>query len=431
MGQDGGWLEMTIYEIEGGRRLEGELWAQGAKNAALPLLSAALLSREVSVLEHCPDIDDVNVQIEILEALGCGVTRESERLTIDAAGADGFEVPRALMGRMRSSVMVLGALLGRHGRGVIHSPGGCAIGARPIDFHLKAFSDMGVRIDWQQDELTATLDAARDSEVVLPFPSVGATENVLLLAAAIPCVTVLRGAAKEPEIVDLAHMLCEMGAAVEGAGGDVITVRGARELRGVRHRALSDRIAAATDLCAAAITGGSLTLCDVNTRHMGSALELLRLAGCAVLSTQDTVWLSAPKRLSGLGVVRTMPYPGFPTDLQAPFLALAASAESGSVFIESMFENRFHHVEQLRKMGADIEVQNRVALVRGARLAGARVQTADLRGGAALMLAGLAAQGVTTVCDAGHIARGYERLAQRWNSLGASIRVSTEEDMPT
>ena len=415
---------MSNYEIEGGRRLEGELTAQGAINAALPLLSAALLTGEATVLEHCPDIDDVNVQIEILRALGCSVNREGELLTIDGSTVNSDEVPRELMGRMRSSVMLLGALLGRHGQGVIHSPGGCAIGARPIDFHLQAFAEMGVKTIWEGDRLKATLPAPQNSEVTLPFPSVGATENVILLAAAIEKTTVLRGAAREPEIVDLAHLLTKMGAKVEGAGTDVITVQGKTQLAGAQHRVLPDRIAAATDLCAAAITGGSLTLHDVNTRHMTSALELLRQAGCAVLSTQDTIWLSAPKRLSGMGVIRTMPYPGFPTDLQAPFLALAAVADSGSVVIESMFENRFHHVEQLRRMGADIEVEDRVALVRGRPLVGTRVETADLRGGAALMLAGLAASGVTTVCDAGHIARGYERLEQRWNSLGASIPVS-------
>ena len=396
---------MTIYQVEGGRPLTGELWAQGSKNAALPLLSAAVLAKEPVTLQNCPVIDDVAAQLEILRALGCTALRLGDSVRLEAGRAQGVAVPRELMGRMRSSVMLLGALLGRHRRGQICTPGGCAIGARPIDYHLRAFEQMGVRID-----------------LTLPSPSVGATENVMLLAAALPRTTVLRRAAREPEIEDLAALLNKMGADIQGAGTDRITIRGG-ELGGACHRVQGDRIAAATDLCAAAVTGGSLTLRGIRPRHMACALAALRRMGCGILTDENTIWLSAPPRLRPFGRLVTAPYPGFPTDLQAPLLALAATAEGESQMVETMFENRFHHVAELAAMGADIDRDGPTLTVRGRPLKGACVTAKDLRGGAALLLAALAAAGRSQVADEGHIARGYEDIAARWCSLGAEITV--------
>ncbi|MBQ6058788.1 MAG: UDP-N-acetylglucosamine 1-carboxyvinyltransferase [Clostridia bacterium] len=417
---------MTIYEIEGGKPMAGELTAQGAKNSALVLLSAALLAKDVTVLKNCPEIRDVAAQLEILQSLGCVCSREGSTVAVDATGVSSTEVPQELMRQMRSSVTLLGALLGRCGTGSIHTPGGCAIGARPIDYHLQAFADMGVVIEKEGDHLSAAMKQRKDSIVRLPFPSVGATENVMLLAARLPCTTVLSGAAREPEIVDLAKLLNQMGAVVMGAGTDIVTVRGSRCLNGAQHTVLPDRIAAATDLCAAAVTGGSLTLRSVVVRHMGAAIEALIRSGCEIRSEEGAVFLKAPKRLSGMGILRTMPFPGFPTDLQAPFVTLAATADGDSVMVENMFENRYRHVPQLRRMGADISLSGRVALVRGRPLYGGQVEAEDLRGGAALLLAGLHAEGNTKVHDAQHcIERGYECITERWNSIGASIRVQS------
>ncbi|NLT57703.1 MAG: UDP-N-acetylglucosamine 1-carboxyvinyltransferase [Clostridiales bacterium] len=413
---------MVTYKISGARRLCGELDAQGAKNAALPILTATLLTRGLNIIENCPRILDVEVLLDILQHLGCKVTWEEDRLLVDTASADGDSIPEYLMRKMRSSVILFGALLGRLRSGEISSPGGCELGPRPINFHISAFEQMGVVIEERHGCLHGVLEHPHDTTINLEFPSVGATENIMLLAAALPCTTTIYNAAREPEIEDLQAMLCSMGAGVRGAGTPVLVIRGSGKLRPVSHTIIPDRVVAATYLIGAAVTGGELKLNHVQERHLNAATTLLSQSGCQIERLPDGLYLKAPERPRPLGVVRTMPHPGFPTDMQAIFMTYAALAQGCSVMIETIFESRFKHVPELRRLGANIVVDGRMAVITGVPwLYGATVRADDLRGGAALILAGLAAQGETRVLDNGHIARGYQTPEHFLRLLGAKI----------
>ncbi len=413
---------MSYYVVQGGQTLRGSVPISGAKNSVLPILAATLLNGGRNVLHNCPDLRDVRSAIQILEHLGCKVSREGDTVTVDSTVVDRWDVPHELMREMRSSVIFLGPILARCGRARLSLPGGCDIGQRPIDLHLSALRKLGAVIREQGGDILCEASDLQGRDIILSFPSVGATENTLLTATACGGVTRIINAAREPEITDLQEFLRKAGALVLGGGESVITVSGSTPRRDVEHTILPDRIEAATFLCAAAACGGEVTLTGAEPEHVGTVIQCLRDAGCTVRSAGRTITLLAPKRLGSMPTVRTMPYPGFPTDSQAPLMAAACTAQGSALFIETIFENRFRHAAELQRMGADIRISGRTALVTGRQLHGARVRSTDLRGGAALVVAALAAQGESRVEALTHIDRGYEHFAEKLTTLGASIR---------
>lgn len=414
---------MSFFEITGGRRLSGSIAAHGAKNSVLPILAASILGRGVSVIENCPCLSDVEATVDILRQLGCTVERQGDTVTVDATRVSGGDIPGKLMGRMRSSVIFLGAILVRTGRAQMTYPGGCELGPRPIDLHLQALRQLGVRVRDTQGELCCqVVDGLHPGQIRLPFPSVGATENAMIAACGAQGTSVILGAAREPEIQDLQIFLNAMGARVRGAGTSVITVRGGADLHGARHRVMGDRIVAATYLAAAAATGGQVEVTGVQPEHLTGVLDVLDRAGCHIQVAPNGVWLEQSRGLTGVsGTICTAPYPGFPTDAQAVLMAALATAEGESQFCENIFQSRYRHVSELARMGADIRLTGRTARVRGASLHGACVDCTDLRGGAALVVAALAARGVTRVGEIHHIDRGYERLEDCLARLGGQI----------
>ena len=412
---------MSVMYLRGGVPLEGELAVHGAKNSVLPILAACLLSPEECVIHNCPDLSDVTASLDILRHLGCRVARQGEMVTVDAGAPTGWDVPDNLMREMRSSVIFLGAVLGRMGRADLCAPGGCELGPRPIDLHLAAIRAMGAQIDESGGGLHCT-GPLSGGDIVLSIPSVGATENIMLAAAAARGTTTITNAAREPEIVDLQTFLRQLGADVRGAGSSVIVIRGGQALHGGEHTVIGDRIVAATYLTAAAAAGGQVEVTGVDYRHLSTVTAVLKEAGCAVKSGPDRVFLhSAPLR--GVRPVRTAPYPGFPTDAQAPLMAALARGSGCTVFVENMFESRYRHVDELSRMGADIRVEGRVAVVYGVpRLHAAQVKASDLRGGAALVVAALGAEGESRITGLHHIDRGYQDLEGALSGLGARIR---------
>lgn len=413
---------MSYYLVRGGQALRGEVPISGAKNSVLPILAATLLNGGRSLLHNCPDLRDVRSAIQILQHLGCKVSREGDTILVDSSVVDRWDVPHELMREMRSSVIFLGPILARCGRARLSLPGGCEIGQRPIDLHLSSLRKLGVSIREQGGDILCEARDLRGGDIILSFPSVGATENTILTATACPGVTRLINAAREPEIADLQAFLRKTGALVQGGGESVITVSGESPRNDVEHTILPDRIETATYLCAAAACGGEVTVTGAEPEHVGTVLQCLTEAGCRVRCAGRTITLQAPRALGGMSPVRTMPYPGFPTDAQAPLMAAACAGQGTSLFIETIFENRFRHAAELARMGADIRVNGRTALVTGRPLHGARVRSTDLRGGAALVVAGLAAEGESIVEGITHIDRGYERLAEKLTALGADIR---------
>ena len=413
---------MSYYVVQGGQTLRGSVPISGAKNSVLPILAATLLNGGRNVLHNCPDLRDVRSAIQILEHLGCKVSREGDTVTVDSTVVDRWDVPHELMREMRSSVIFLGPILARCGRARLSLPGGCDIGQRPIDLHLSALRKLGTVIREQGGDILCEASDLQGRDIILSFPSVGATENTLLTATACSGVTRIINAAREPEIADLQEFLRKAGALVSGGGESVITVSGTTPRRDVEHTILPDRIEAATFLCAAAACGGEVTLTGVEPEHVGTVIQCLRDGGCAVRSAGRTITLLAPQRLGSMPTVRTMPYPGFPTDSQAPLMAAACTAQGSALFIETIFENRFRHAAELQRMGADIRISGRTALVTGRALHGASVRSTDLRGGAALVVAALAAQGESRVEDLTHIDRGYEHFAEKLTGLGAKIQ---------
>ena len=413
---------MSHYVVQGGQALRGTIPISGAKNSVLPILAATLLNGGRNVLHNCPDLRDVRWAIAILEHLGCKVSREGDTLTVDSAVVDRWDVPHELMREMRSSVIFLGPILARCGRARLSLPGGCDIGQRPIDLHLSALRRLGVQIRQQGGDIFCEAGDLQGRDILLSFPSVGATENTMLTAVACGGVTRIINAAREPEIADLQDFLCKSGAAVSGGGESIITVSGEMPRRDVEHTVLPDRIETATYLCAAAACGGEVTLTGAEPEHVGTVIHCLREAGCHIGCAGRTITLRSEGRLSAMPTVRTMPYPGFPTDAQAPLMAAACTGAGNTLFIETIFENRFRHTGELARMWADIRVSGRTALVCGGTLRGARVRSCDLRGGAALVVAALAAEGESVVEDIFHIDRGYERLPEKITALGGTIR---------
>lgn len=414
---------MQSLTIEGGNRLSGEIQIQGAKNSALPLLAATILGQGETVLTNCPKLTDIYAACRILSYLGCKCRVTGNDIVVDTSGLTSFEVPDDLMREMRSSIIFLGAILGRLGECRLSFPGGCELGPRPIDMHLAALRKMGVTIKEEYGVLDCRVEnELHGAKIHLPFPSVGATENIMLAAVLAKGETEIRNAAREPEIVDLARYLNRCGAKIRGAGEGTITITGVDFLSGSPYEVMPDRIVAATYLCAAAITGGELNLSKVCHEHIDSITPALEEMGCTLYPYSDNIYINAKKRLAPVKMIRTMPYPAFPTDAQAILMATLCKAKGTSVFVENIFESRYKHVSELIKMGADIKVEGKVAIVEGVdTLYGTSVLATDLRGGAALVLAGLCAEGITTVTNIRHIDRGYEEIEKILTSVGAKI----------
>ena len=416
---------MSFYEITGGRPLAGTVAVQGAKNSVLPMMAAALLAPGVSVIHNCPDLTDVSAAMDILRLLGCSVTREGDTVTINAASPVPTPIPEQLSRELRSSVIFMGAMLSRMGTGELAYPGGCDLGPRPIDLHLSALRMLGADIREEQGTLRFGWSRwPRGREVCLALPSVGATENAMLAACGCPGVTTIVGAAREPEIVDLGRFLAAMGADIAGVGESTIIIRGGKALFPARYTVMGDRIAGATYLCAAAAAGGEIEVTGLRGEHLSALLAILEEAGCVVYTQGTSICLRSDGLLEGVSPVRTGPYPAFPTDCQPLLMAALAGGNGSTIFVENMFDSRYRHVNELARMGADIRVDGRVAVVKGrGRLHGASVRGTDLRGTAALVIAALSAQGVSQVHDLRYIRRGYDGLERDLAALGAEIRI--------
>lgn len=412
--------------ISGGIRLEGKTRLQGSKNSSLPILAACAAVNGISVIHNCPRITDVDIAVAILERLGCRVSREGGTVTVDSGDINCSAIPEELMSEMRSSIIFLGALLARFGRGSATLPGGCEIGLRPIDMHIAAFRSMGVVIEESGGSMECTApNGLAPSRISLSFPSVGATENIMLASLAAKGETVITNAAREPEIKDLADFLNECGAKIIGAGQSVIRIYGGRRLTGAEHRVIPDRIVASTYMACAAVTGGRAVVTEVEREHLAPVIPVFEGCGCKIDFANGEMSVTAPKRAERIKYLRTMPYPGFPTDSQALVTAVAATARGTSIISERVFENRFRHVPELIKMGADIRVEDScVAVVEGVpSLHGAKVTASDLRGGSALIAAALGARGESVIDGVRHVLRGCEDVCGNLSRLGADIKV--------
>ena len=413
---------MDIWHIRGGNRLEGSCRIQGSKNAALPILAAAVLCPQRCELLRVPQLSDVEAAISILRHLGCTVSRENDRLYIDSTTLSGCSIPQSLMAEMRSSVIFMGALLSRCGEAQLSRPGGCKLGKRPIDLHLSAFRALGAAIEEEGGGLHCRSRGLRGAEIALPFPSVGATENAMLAACGAKGETVIRGAAREPEIVALQEFLRAMGAEIEGAGGEHITIRGFRPVGHVQFRIPADRIVGATLACAVASCGGRVELQGLDARQISAVLHFLNAAGCDIIHANHAFSVCSTGRLLAVGPVVTAPYPGFPTDAQPLLMAAMLRAKGRTLIRETIFENRFRQAAELCRLGADIRVDGQTASILGVReLHGAALCAGDLRGGASMLLACLAAEGESVVLDEGHVRRGYEDFDRCLENLGAEI----------
>ncbi len=413
---------MDKFIIDGGRRLYGSIRAQSAKNSVLPLLAASVLTEKQVTIREVPAIADVMCMAQILRELGAKAEFIGEDVVVDSSNAKSHEISSVLTKELRSSVFMLGSLLTRFHRALIAYPGGCDIGLRPIDLHLSALKRLGVRIRERDGFIFCDCDKLRGAEIVLDFPSVGATENILLAAVKAEGRTTLQGAAKEPEIVDLQNFLTAMGAKVRGAGTDVIEIEGVKTLNGVSYKPIKDRIEAGTYLIACAICGGETEVTGVSAENLKMLLHKLRENGCKVHSKNGKIRIESTGNLTCNRRIETMPFPGFPTDLQAQATVLNCGASGGALIVENLFETRFKFVPELRKMGADVEVNGRTAFVRGVgKLHGASLVAGDLRGGAALVLAALGAEGTSEVLDLSHVDRGYADFEGKLKKLGAEI----------
>lgn len=417
--------------INGNRRLNGEITVQGAKNSVLPILVATLLVNGVSVIHNCPILSDVEATIKILRYLGCIVTREGHTVTVDSTNVSRNDVPDNLMREMRSSIVFLGGILGRMGKAVLSTPGGCEIGLRPIDLHLSSMEQFGATVTTENGFLVCSAEekGLNGTRITLSFPSVGATENIILAAVLAKGTTIITNAAREPEISDLADFLNRCGARIHGAGDSTVTIEGVSRLHSTEHTVIPDRIVASTYMIAAAMTNGKICLRDIIPAHIGPTIQPLREAGCDVVVSGRWVCLSAPPKLKRIRMIRTMPYPGFPTDVQAQMMAMTTVCEGTSVIVENIFESRFKHIGELLRFGAKINVEGRMAVIEGVKhLNGAVVRATDLRGGSAMILAGLNAYGTTEITEIHHIDRGYEQPEKVLSELGADIkRVKDDE----
>ena len=402
--------------------LKGNVRVSGAKNSALPILAASLLGTEDIILEDVPNLKDFDVICEVLTSLGAKVERYEEgKIKINSVNIDKYETPYELMSKMRASFLVMGPLLTRIGKAKTSLPGGCAIGTRPIDLHLKGFRALGANIDVDHGYVEAFADKLIGDRIYLDFPSVGATENIMMAAVLAEGETTIDNAAMEPEIVDLANFLNKLGGNVKGAGTSTIRIKGVDNLKGTVHSVIPDRIEAGTFMVASAITGGDVIIENVIPNHIKPIIAKLREVGCDVYENGDKVRVVGNTKIKAVDV-KTLPYPGFPTDMQAQFMALMSIADGTSVIIETVFENRFMHVDELKRMGADIKIDGRSAIIQGVNsLMSAPVKATDLRAGAALILAGLVADGKTEIDNVYHIDRGYDHIEDKFSQLGGKI----------
>lgn len=413
---------MEKLVIEGGRPLTGAIQIHGAKNAALPILAACILASGTHTLHNVPNLLDIDTMLRILCALGCRAEQQGDTVSITTSTANSSHIPEDLMGQMRSSIFLMGPLLARFGSVTVYQPGGCAIGERKIDLHLKGLQALGANIEEFANKIVCTADSLQGSEIVLDFPSVGATENIMMAAVKAEGITTIYNAAREPEIQDLQNFLNTMGADIIGAGTDTITIRGVESLSPCSYRIIPDRIVAGTFLVAAAATKGNITLEKVNPAHLTSVIHVLKRAGVQIITDGDIIHVSCLTRPKAVERIVTSPHPSFPTDLQSQVMVLLSLADGLSVMKETIFEGRFKHVDELSRMGADIRVDMSSAFIRGVpRLYGATVEATDLRAGAALVIAGLAAHGTTIVEQIHHIDRGYDRIEHMLSMLGASV----------
>lgn len=412
---------MSKLTITGGKPLEGTITVSGAKNAVLPIIAASLLCAEPIQLEDAPDLLDVNVMNQVISALGATVERNGSTLKIHARDIDCIEAPYDLVSQMRASIVTMGPLLARKGHVRISHPGGCAIGSRPINWHLKGLEALGAEVKMDHGFLDVSSKGLKGARIYLDYPSVGATENIMMAAAMAQGTTLIENAAQEPEIVDLATFLNEMGGKVRGAGTSIIHIEGVREFHGTTHTVIPDRIEAGSYLLMVGATGGDVLVQNVIADHLKPLIAKMEEAGIRMMEEDDGI------RISGNGVynavdIKTQVHPGFPTDLQAPFMAFLTRANGTGLFTETVFENRFMHVDELKRMGADIKIEGRSAIVHGVqRLNAAPVTATDLRAGAALILAALTAEGTTGIRGIHHIDRGYEKVVEKLSHLGANI----------
>ena len=414
---------MKSYIIEGGKKLEGTVKISGSKNASLPILAATILSEKKNKLHNVPQIKDTKTTLEILKLLGCKIKQNSGKIEINSKHITKTEIPEHLMREMRSTVIMAGALLGRFKEVTFSYPGGCDIGSRPIDLHINAFKKLGVEITEEAGFIKCKANKIIGTNIDLDFPSVGATENIILATVLSTGTTTINNAAMEPEIIDMVQFLKKMGAKIQGEGTNQIIIDGVEKLSGVSYNIMPDRIEAGTILCAVAATGGNVTLDNVMPEHLTAVINKLEETGCKIEINNKKITLNAPKKLKSIDI-KTMTYPGFPTDLQQIFATMLVKASGTSIIVENIFESRYKYISELRKMGAKVTVEGKTAIIKGTRKINATtVVCTDLRGGAALVIAGLMAKGKSRVENIGYIQRGYENLENKLGSLGAKIKL--------
>lgn len=410
--------------INGLNKLDGEIIIQGAKNSVLPILASTILCKGDCVLHNCPKLSDVNTTIEILNNLGCSVKSEGNTLIVNTDNMCNYNIPNVLMRELRSSIIFLGSISSRFNKSMLSFPGGCELGPRPIDMHLESLRKMGLNIYEHNGILDCeTKSGLYGTQIALSFPSVGATENIILAAVKSKGTTTITNAAREPEIIDLINFLCKCGAKIFGAGQSTITIEGVKELFGAEHTVIPDRIVTTTFMAAVGAAKGNLLLRNVDINHLESIISIFKEAGCDLRMDKNEIQITCNNRLNGISKIRTMPYPGFPTDAQALIMAMMTTSNSTTMFIENVFENRYKHVDELLRLGANIRVEGKVAIVEGVeRLSGAFIQANDLRGAASLIVAGLAAEGKTEIVGTEYIDRGYQDIEKSLSSIGASIK---------
>lgn len=419
---------MEKFKISGAKKLGGEVTVHGAKNSALPILASTLLVKGESVIHNCPDLSDVRATLNILKSLGCKVKRENDTVCVDATNADKNTIDEKVMRTMRSSIIFLSALLARMGSASIYYPGGCEIGVRPIDLHLKALKDLGVNVEVNGSSIKCKSNSIVGTKIILPFPSVGTTENIIIATVMSKGRTVIVNPAREPEISDLADFLNHCGARIYGAGESTILIDGVSELKPCEHTIIPDRILASTYMAIGATSCEEIIIKNVRNSHLSPVLPAFSEMGCKIYLDDDSIKLIPPGRLKRVKNIKTMPYPGFPTDSQSPIVAALSVAKGTSVLQETIFENRFRYVSELNRFGADIDVKDNIAVINGVKkLHGANVHCTDLRGGAALVVCALCAYGESEIYDIHHIDRGYESFESALSSIGADIKRSKNE----
>jgi len=416
-------LDSEKFIITGGKRLEGSVEIAGAKNSALSIMAATLLTKDICILRNIPHLTDVDTMAAVIRKLGVKVEwRGDNTLCIDSNNFNNYEAPYELVKKMRASILVMGPLLARLKKAKISLPGGCAIGARPVDFHIKGFEALGAQVEVERGYIEAEINKLKGDDIYLDFPSLGATENIMMAASLAEGITKIENAAKDPEIVELGNFLIKMGAKIEGLGTDLVKIKGVKKLNGVDYNIIPDRIEAGTYMIAAAITVGDILIEKIDHLLLKPVIVKLEEAGVKIKQKKDSIEVIGPNRINAVDI-KTLPFPGFPTDMQPQFMALTCVAKGTSVITETVFENRFAHTGDLIRMGADIKVEGHSAIVKGVKkLSAAPVMASDLRGGAALILAGLVADGTTELSRIYHLDRGYVKLEEKLTSLGADIR---------